>query len=212
MGLSINKNGIINTSLYTEFIANTFDPTTYVEPDGSVWIKIMHHNNPASIRFDSNDTFTTQVYKDADRWFNVSLCNYLSGTWELMTKQTATAGGAEQKFRWIQSYNPLTATYAQVAAANITKITTSGYTSFSTGGIYPINSSTYLCTNNGSQGNWWGAFGAWNAHQGGIPAWNGVVVTTGYSDLYLRIDNSKANLDKSSFGKNYIQCKEIQEF
>lgn len=153
MGLSINKNGIINTSLYTEFIANTFDTNTYVEPDGSAWIRIMHHNNPASVRFASNDTFTTQVYKDADRWFNVSLCNYLSGSWELMTKQMAATGGTEQKFRWIQSYNPLTATFAQVASANITKITTSGYTSFSSGGIYPINSSTYLCTNNGTQGN-----------------------------------------------------------
>lgn len=212
MSLSINKNGVISTELYSEFIANTFDPNVYVEPDRSAQIRIVHHNNPASVRFVSSDTFTSQVYKDADRQFNVSLCNLLSGSWELMTIQTATSGGTQQKFRQIQSYNPMTATYANVASANITKITTSGYTSFSTGGIYPINSSAYLCTNNGTQGNQWGAFGAQNAHQGGIPAQNGVVVTTGFSDLYLRIDNSKANFDKSSFGNNYIQCREIQEY
>lgn len=35
MSLNINKNGVISTELYSEFIANTFDPNVYVEPDGS---------------------------------------------------------------------------------------------------------------------------------------------------------------------------------
>jgi hypothetical protein len=30
-------------------------------------------------------------------------------------------------------------------------------------------------------------------------------------DLYLRIDNAKANLNASSFGTNYIKSKEIIE-
>lgn len=210
MSLNINKNGIVNTDLYTEFIANTFDKNLYVEPDGSAWIRIVHHNNPANARFNSSDPFTSQVYLDADRWFNVSLCNYLSGTWEFMIKQVATSGATEYKFRWIQNYNPMTAVYADVAASNITKNTSSGYTSFSHGGLYRFNSQTYLCTNNGNNGNWWGAVGAWSSHQGGIPAWNGTVVTTGYSDLYLRIDD-KANLNKTTLAKNYISSKEILE-
>lgn len=210
MSVNIGKNSVVKSTTFSEFIENTYDKNIYVEPDGSCWIRIVHHNNPASARFASSDPFTSQVYKSADIWFNVALCNYITGTWELMTKQTATAGATETKFRWIQKYNPMTATYAQVASSEVTKITTSGYTSFSTGGIYPINSNTYLCTNNGSQGNWWGAFGAWNTHQSGTPAWNGVVVTTGYSDLYLRLDTHTKIL-KVTDGANFTTSQEFNE-
>lgn len=188
------EKGSIATPYVLPVLYNEYDPKIYIEPDGSQWIRIVHHNNPASARFSSGDSFTTRVYKSADIWFNVNICKEITGYWELMTKQTPTSGATEQKYRWIQYYNPMTATYAQVASANVTKNTSSGYTSFSTGGIYPINGNTYLCTNNGSQGNWWGAFGAWNTHQSGTPAWNGVVVTTGYSDLYLRIDTTLTNM------------------
>ena len=210
MSLNINKNGIVNTDLYTEFIANTFDKNLYVEPDGSAWIRIVHHNNPANALFGSGNSFSSQVYLDADRWFNASLCNYLSGSWELMVKQAATSGATEYKYRWIQTTNPMTSNFDQTKAANITKITTSGYTS-GAGGIYYNNgANSYFVINNGSNGNWFGAFGCWSAYQGGIPGYPNTTVTTGYMDLYLRIDD-KANLSKTSFGKDYILSKEILE-
>ena len=214
MSLSIKKSGIIETELFTEFIANAFDTTTYVEPDGSAWIRIAHHNHPDTKRFAQTDSFTTQVYKEADVWFNVSLCNYLSGSWELMVKQATTAGGTEYKWRWIQSVNPMsTGQFEATKAANVTKITTSGYSNASSyGGCYAlINSNTYLCCNNGTNGNWFGSFGCWTLYQGGMPGYSGTIVTTGYMDLYLRIDNAKANLNASSFGTNYIKSKEIIE-
>lgn len=164
-----------------------YDSNIYIEPDGSAWVRIFHHNNPTSYKFVSGDTFTTGVYKDENRWFNFDLCNY-TDKWEFIVKSKATPDATEYKYRWIQTKNPLTATFADVAAANVTKITTTGYTSYSWGGLYKINSSTFLCTNNGTNGNWWGAVGAWNAHQGGIPGWT-TVITTGYEDVYLRIDN-----------------------
>ena len=77
MGLNISQQGIVKTDLFSEVITNPFDTTIYFEPDGSAWIRIFHHNNPGNARFASTDTFTTQVYKDEDRWFNVSLCNLL---------------------------------------------------------------------------------------------------------------------------------------
>lgn len=166
-----------------------YDPNVYIEPDGSAWVRIFHHANPTSNKFASSDTFTTGVYKDENRWFNFDLCNNVN-TWEFMLIQKAeSTTTTETKYRWIQTKNPLVAVYADVASANIIKITTSGYTTFSHGGLYKINSNTYLCTNNGANGNWWGAVGAWNAHGGGIPAWASVVVKTGYVDVYLRIDN-----------------------
>ena len=171
-----------------------YDINIYTESDGSKWRRIAHQNNPTSYKFASNNTFSTGVYIDANRWFDVDYCNQLT-SFELMIKQKATSSSTEEKYRWIQSYNPMTATFAQVAAANVTKITTAGYSTSSYGGLYPINSNTYLCANNGTQGNWWGAVGSWNAHQGGIPAWNGVIVTTGYVDLYVRVTD--ANISNS---------------
>ena len=166
-----------------------YDNNLYIEPDGSCWVRVFHHNNPAGGAFASGDPFATSVYKDANRWFNFELANHIN-KWEIMVKQKATASDDEVKYRWVQTVNPMSATFAQVAAANITKVTTSGYTNFSTGGLYKIdNTNTYLCTNNGTNGNWWGAMGTYVIYQGGTPAWSGKLVTTGYIDTFLRIDN-----------------------
>lgn len=211
MSLNVAKNGVISTEAFSEFIMNTYDTNFYVEPDDSMWIRIFHHNNPANARFANSDTFTTSVYKDADRWFNVKLCDLITGSWELMVKQKTTSDAAEAKYRWIQTTTPMGGTFDATKAANVTKITTSGYsTNSNAGGAYVLNSNTYIVINNASNGNWFGAIGSWNAHQGGIPGYPNTVITTGYMDLYLRIDNSY-NLTKASFASNFIKCKEIVE-
>lgn len=214
--MSITKQGIATASYLTEFIASTFDTNTYVEPDGSAWIRIFHHNDPASALFASTDTFTSQVYKDENRWFNVAICNLLSDSWELMVKQALTSGATEYKYRWIQTINPMEGKYSDVVAANITKITTTGYSVVSgAGGLYKYSNSntnnyTYLVIANSSSGNWFGAMGAWVAHSDGIPGYPNSVVTSGYMDLYLRID-AKANLNLTSIDKNFIKTKSFNE-
>ena len=209
--VEFNSTGVVDTNNITEFICNIFDENVYVEPDGSTWIRIFHHNNPAGGSFSSTDTFTSQVYIDENRWFNVSLCNLISDNWELMIKQKAESDTAtESKFRWIQTANPMIATYEQTLSANVTKISTAGYTVSTFGGAYlKNNSNTYLACNNGESSNWWGAIGSCVVYQGGIPAYNGVLVKTGYCDLYLRIDN--ANFDKFTIGENFITSREIIE-
>lgn len=209
--MSITKQGIITSTEFTEFISNTYDTNVYIEPDGSAWIRIIHHNNPTNAKFASTDTFTSQVYKDADRWFNGALCNYLSGSWELLLKQMSATGGTEVKYRWIQTVNPMTATFDQTKAANVTKITTSGYGNKSAyGGVYYNNgSNSWLVCNNSTSGNWFGALGCWNAYNGGIPGYD-ATITTGYMDLYLRID-SKSNLSQTSIDKNFIKTHSILE-
>ncbi len=185
------KTGVLKT-MASELEGSSYlkyDNKLYIEPDGSCWVRVFHHNNPAGGAFASGDPFATSVYKDANRWFNFELANHIN-KWEIMVKQKATASDDEVKYRWVQTVNPMSATFAQVAAANITKVTTSGYTNFSTGGLYKIdNTNTYLCTNNGTNGNWWGAMGTYVIYQGGTPAWSGKLVTTGYIDTFLRIDN-----------------------
>ena len=114
-----------------------------------------------------------------------------------MFKGKYTSSGGEWKIRWIQQYNPMTATYANVAAANITKITDGyGTTPSSYGGLhkrtYNNGNNTSLCANNGTESNWYGAVGSWTVYQSGIPGWfsgTATVTTTGFNDMYLRIDN-----------------------
>lgn len=205
----ILKTGIAKAQLVSELLTNQYDNNFYIEPDGSVWVRIVRHNNPASYKFNSTDPFTTKVYIDENRWFKASLCNKISGSWELMCKQKATSDSAETKYRWVQSYNPMTATFNQTTASNVTVNTSAGYTSGHGGLYYNNGTNSYLVRNNGTNGNWWGSVGCWTDWNGGIPGFGGATVTTGYVDLYLRIDNT--NVDLASFGINNISAKQLIE-
>ena len=175
------------------YIKNTGNrPLIITEPDGSVWVRILHHGHASETLFDSCDYFDGCFVPSEDLYAYFSILN-LCTKWELMIKQKATLADAETKFRWVQNVNPLSATFAQVARANVTFNTGSGYTTpgGSYGGIYRVNNAyTYICANNGTEGNWWGAIGSFNWHNGGIPGYNGVIILSGYLDLYIRTDNN----------------------
>ena len=210
--MGIYKNGIVTASAISESLVNPLDLNFYSEPDGTAWIRIFHHNNPANALFESTDTFTSSVYKDTDRWFNVALCN-LADKWELMIKQATTSGGTEEKYRWIQSVNPMIAEYADVTSANVTKIS-NGYNVLDDtyGGIFKqANGNTYLSGTGSKASTWYGAIGSWTVWNNGIPGYNGNnrVITTGYIDLYLRVDNISPN--KVSIYRNAILANEINE-
>lgn len=187
----ITHTGLIKTEGVREYnILPQFDQTVYTEPDGTKWIRIFHHNNPASYLFNINDDFAHGVYKDTNRWFNLDICKNMT-TCEFLAKQTATSGATEVKCRWIQSKNPWVATYDDVKPTAVTRITTSGYTNNTTygGGIYNYSTTTntrFVIANNTS-GNWWGATGCWTEYQGGIPGLSGTICKTGYFDIYLKI-------------------------
>lgn len=190
--MSIYKNGIWTGSRITNYWLNyVTTPNIIQEPDGSVWLQIFHHNNPTDYRFSSDDTFTEGVYKDINRWFNLNMCDQFT-KWELLLKQKPTNTDSEVKYRWSQTVNPMVATFDDTVAANTTFITTSGYTtpSASYGGMYKSGSNSWLVCNNGNNGNWYGAIGCWTAYQGGIPGYNGAVISSGLIDVYIRIDNN----------------------
>lgn len=212
MGVSIKKQGIIKASAFSETFVNPLDTHFYEEPDKSIWIRLVHHNNPASLKFASSNTFASSVYIDADRWFYASIVNAITNdTYEFMIKQQATSDGSIAKFRWIQTVNPFTGTFEDVDAADVTKITTAGYSTDSRyGGIYKLNSNTYFVANNSNKGNWFGALGCWGTWNNGIPGYAGVAITTGFIDLYLRIDNQTNNI--ASIFKNSIKSSEFIEF
>jgi hypothetical protein len=212
MNTNITKKGIVNLSTISETFVCPFDTAFYVEPDGSTWIRIAHHNNPSTNKFASTDTFTSSVYKDTNRWFYVSLCNKITNNvYELMVKQTAASGDSEVKYRWIQTKNPMTATFAETTTANVTIISTSGYSTYTNyGGMYYNDGSrSYIVANNAINGNWWGAIGCWTDYSSGIPGYGQTPITTGYIDLYLRVDNQ--NNDKPSLFKNAIIANHFYE-
>ena len=194
---------------YSDPISSVYDNTIYTEPDGSKWIRIFHHNNPASSGlFASDMPFTDSVYVDSNRWFNVSVCNRFvkNNTWELMVKQKTTSDASETKYRWTQKTNPMAGTWndVQPSSSNIVRNTSSGYIT-NGGGIYCMNSSSYLNIANVTSSNWYGAIGSWTVYQGGIPGYPNTVITTGYMDLYLRIDiDNKVNMNKSGILTNQI--------
>ena len=125
---NITPTGIIKSSLFAESLVSKYDTEVYVEPDNSAWIHIFHHNNPASARFSSSNTFTSSVYLDSNRWFNLSILSKITnGTYELMIHQKITSSSTLEKYRWIQYYNPMTCSYGNVDLADVTVISTEGY-------------------------------------------------------------------------------------
>lgn len=131
-----------------------------------------------------------------------------------------------RKFRWIQNKNPMLSSYDDVSADKIQLVTEKGYIETEYGGIYKINTNTYLCANDGTESNWNGAIGAWStASDGTLPGWNGEPIDTdGYIDAYVRIDNadiSNIRIDETgtsvsgenfkSFDKGTIYTKNIIE-
>lgn len=209
---SVTKTGIILANTVSESLVNPLDQQFYEEPDGSVWIRLIHHNNPANARFSQSNTFSSSVYLDADRWFYASIVNKITNNaYEFMLKQKTTSDATEEKYRWIQTVNPFTAVFGDVDAADVTKITTSGYSVHADyGGIYKFNTNSFFVANNSKSGNWYGALGCWSAYNGGIPGFAQKIITTGYMDLYLRVDNQTG--DVASIFKNSISATQFIEF
>ena len=164
-----------------------YDKTIYTEADGSKWVRIFHHNNPAGGLFTNGSAWEKGVYVDANRWFDIYGNVELAPKYELMVKQKTTSSASEVKYRWIQNVSPLTATWDDVKPASVTRITTSGYTDGSNGGLYITNSNTHMVIANSNNGNWYGATGSWTTYSGGIPGYPNSVITSGYMDIYIRV-------------------------
>ena len=191
-GISFAKTGVVSCNGISS-LPGKYDPEVLIEPDGSCWAHIGHHADPTTYKFSSDDPFATGVWKDGRRFLDASYCD-LVDKWEFIATQRATATADEQRFRWVQTKNPNVAVYEDVVAAAVTKYTAAdGYTNMNStyGGIYKFNTNnTYYVMTNGTKGNWYGAIGAWNAWNGGIPGINNTAVKDGgHLDLYIRIDN-----------------------
>lgn len=229
---SLNNNGIIsdkvfitNNNYYYKDVydyfklsqtSNSFLDFSYI--DNATWGIIATHAYPTNYIFSSSDSFQTErIYKN-NGWlfFYCNLLNKIkTGKYEFLIVQRGTQTSDIQRFRWIQFTNPMIATYSDVTKDKVIYNNSGCYTSIGStwGGLYHSGSYTYLNGNNGTEGNWWGAIGAWTRHNNGIPGWNGTTITNGYLYLYVRIDDTFDDSGITSIYKNNygINTKNIYE-
>ena len=203
---SFRNTGVVTSTEISECYGK-FDSEVRFEPDGSAWMRVVHHADPGSNKFAQSDTFATQVYKNDKMFCHGKMFDY-ADRWELLLVQRTTSSAAVEKYRWVQNYNPNTATFANVSAANVAKNTSTEYSSHSSyGGIYHKGGESYYVANNSTNGNWYGALGCWTDFNTGIPGYAGKTINDGgYLDLYIRLDgganwswptNTKAQVLKS---------------
>lgn len=205
--ISVKKNGIVSAAEFVEsdiLATLKYDKNIYVEPDGSMWVRVYHHNDPnTNGKFSTANSFTIGCYIDEHRWFNVNLCDYLD-KWEILIIQKLTSTSSEVKYRWVQTTNPMSATYEDTVSTNIILNTSTGYTAPAYFGLWCGQHSSWLHTHGSATTSWWGAIGPWADYNGGTPSFDGSnKVTTGCTDLYVRIDNvTLTTADKTQFKKN----------
>ena len=204
---NITNNGIVEgRGMYESPATDTlkYDKTIYTEPDGSKWVRIFHHDKPASNLFDYNSSWKDGVYKNTNVWFDVYGNIELAPKYELMVKQKTTDSATETKYRWIQYKSPLTAVWDDVKPASVTRITTSGYTDGNFGGLYILNTNTHMVIANSNNGNWYGATGCYTVYSGGIPGYPNTTITSGYMDLYIRIYPNVKFIKNTGFSAEHL--------
>jgi len=193
----IFKSGVFKSTNISEYSDNL-----KILSDGSTWIRLMHHNNPASNLFTTDNCWNNSATNLYSRLGLLKTTAWASssGEYEFLVYEKATSSSSEVVYRWKQTSNPATSS------------TLSGYQLIS--GSPPrscglMNKNTYGCFHNG--GTWWCCCGSYTAYQGGIPGFSGIV-TTGYIDFYVRVPDVKMiNEDKAILHSDNIQSKQIIE-
>lgn len=175
---------------------SAYDSNIYYEPDGSAWIRVFHHNNPANNKFSSSDPFTTSFKKNDNMWWDMPKFNQITDNiYDIMVKYKTTSNASEIKHRWVQYTNPMSGTFEDTTYDKVTKSYYYGSTIMnnSYGGFYrDTSNNAYIVNNNNNRNQWWGAIGCWSDFYNGIPGPNDTTITSGYVDVYMRIPNHSA--------------------
>lgn len=167
------------------------DTTIHTEPDGTEWYHISHDNNPASYSLGINNwSDVSSQYISADKWLSTKYDRYIDKH-EYLVVQIPTSGGTASKYRWTQPVSMCRSTYSQAAVAQITKNETSGYATWSSnyGGLYMSAVASVYQQNNGTFSQTWGRICTFKRYNSGTAGFDGVAVTSGSIDLYVRNDN-----------------------
>ncbi len=196
----IESAGILRTE-------NFIESSPYLMVDsGSVFLKILDHNNPASNMFTANNCWlnnSENLYSCLDILRTGDIFKGVE-EFEFYSTEKATSSSTETSVRWIQTSNPATTSSAtgfslvSGAASHLTN----GLANAGTNGCFDISGST-----------WWCCCGAYDTYQGGIPGFNGVV-TTGYMRLWVKLPDEvvKGTADDiAKFFKRSVYSKHFCE-
>ena len=147
--------------------------------DGSVWLHVLHHENPASNMFTENNCWNydngSTLYSAL--WLLQNDVWKYNGKYELLACEKLTSSSSEVQYRWTQTSNPATtstATGFQLLSGTANKLTD---------GL--VNEGTHGCLDVAGS-NWWCCCGAYSQYQSGVPGFGGTI-TSGSLDLYIRI-------------------------
>lgn len=180
--IDIKKTGIVLSNNFIEI-----NDKLKVLSDGSVFLQILHHNNPSENLFTEKNAWfynSDNLYSNLILLKNCPLFNNLTN-YEFLVYEKTTSSATEHELRWSQTSNP-------ALSSTLSGYTVISGTSTKSWGL--MNKGTYGCFHNGAS--WYCCCGSWSAYSGGIPGFEGIV-TTGYLDLYIKIpaDNLKGNID-----------------
>lgn len=188
-GDKVKKNGDIESS---SFIAlGGMNDLSVMSYDGAYWLKVLRHSNPSDLtaRF-STSNYGNLITNPAlySRLSDIPKCRSKEGKFEFLVRQKPKETDSTAILRWTQTNDPTTTTTPS-DFVNIENCNSA------TQGIRKNGSSAYLTAYNpNATTNWFGACGAVSSHQGGIPGFNTAVITTGFLELWVRIDNTNLDL------------------
>lgn len=168
-----------------------------IEYKGGFYLQVSHHNNKGGTNlFSSSDAFENSfVYHNDECWSAFPLiknCGLYDGAYEFIAlEQLGTSSNIVLR-HWKQTVDPFTATYA-TAKKDGGNFTALENIPSMNGGMYKINSNTFFCITNASNGNWYGAFGSWSKFGSGIPTFNNGS-SAGIFDLFVRVSPENAQI------------------
>lgn len=194
--MSISKNGIISTGGFSDH-SPTQDMEVKVLDDGSVWARILHHNNQSgTVLFTSSNVMNIQTTDLYSRLYLLEDFRDVDNLFEFMVIQPEFSESTI--YRWKQSNNP----------TNTTTVT--GYVNVSNApsGLVKCSGNT-LCAHSTSTSNWWCAVGCYTKFSNGIPGFGGKTVTQSL-DFYVRTDTLPQQQQVKIF-QNYITAKDFIE-
>lgn len=157
----------------------------YLEYSGCTWLKVLHHNAPAT------NLFTTANRKNNDDenlfsrlglFDDTTMFKMTNGKYQFMVREKLESTSTENIGIWTQTSSPTASTiagYAQIYSSTGSWPRSFGLTHQSANAVFDESGS-----------GWWCACGCSTAYQGGIPGFWGNV-KTGYIDLYIRVDDTQ---------------------
>lgn len=157
----------------------------YMSYSGYTWLKVLHHNSPATNLFTSangkrNDD--SNLYSRLGLFDNNTNFRMPNNRYQFMVREKLESTSVENQGIWTQTTNPTASTAAgfQLVSSNVTLPRSFALTHQDSRAVFDDSGST----------TWWCSCACNTAYNGGIPGFYGIV-KTGYVDLYVRVDDTK---------------------